>query len=101
MSAPDARGVYVDTDPGVIVHARNMVRGIPGTAIVEHDLREPTTILADPELTRLIDVAAPTAVLLAGVLAHVAAKDAPAELLRTLRAPLPARSFLAAAPVPP
>jgi len=98
-SALDARVVYVDTDPVVIVHARNMVRGIPGTAIVEHDLREPTTILADPELTRLIDVAAPTAVLLAGVLAHVADKDDPAELIRTLLAPFPAGSFLAAAHV--
>src|SRR5260370_11319232 len=87
-SALDARVVYVDTDPVVIVHARNMVRGIPGTAIVEHDLREPTTILADPELTRLIDVAAPTAVPLAGVLPHVADKDDPAQPIRTLRAPL-------------
>jgi hypothetical protein len=98
-SAPDARVVYVDTDPVVIVHARNMVRGIPGTAIVEHDLREPAAILADPGLTKLIDVAAPTAVLLAGVLAQVAGKDDPAALIRMLLAPFPAGSFLAAAHV--
>jgi hypothetical protein len=98
-SAPGARVVYVDTDPVVIVHARNMVRGIPGAAIVEHDLREPATILADPELRRLIDVAAPTAVLLAGVLAQVADEDDPATLIRTLLAPFPAGSFLAAAHV--
>src|SRR5260370_34526566 len=98
--ALDARVVYVDTDPVVIVHARTMVRGIPGTAIVEHDLREPTTILADPELTRLIDVAAPTAVLLAGVLAHVADKDDPAELIQPLLRPFTAESVLAAAQTP-
>src|ERR1700680_3840189 len=94
-SAPAARVVYVDTDPVVIVHARNMVRGIPGTAIVEHDLRESTAIFADPELARLIDVAEPTAVLLASVLAQVADKDDPAALIRALLAPLPAGSFLA------
>lgn len=94
-SAPDARVVYVDTDPVVIVHARNMVRGIPGTAIVEHDLRDPAAILADPELTRLIDVAEPTAVLLAGILAYVADKDDPAALIRALLAPFPAGSFVA------
>jgi hypothetical protein len=94
-SAPDARVVYVDTDPVVIVHARNMVRGIRGTAIVEHDLREPAAIFADPELTRLIDVAAPTAVLLAGILGQVADEDDPAALIRALMAPLVAGSFLA------
>jgi hypothetical protein len=93
-SAPDARVAYVDTDPVVIVHARNMVRGIPGAGIVEHDLRQPAAIFADPELTRLIDVAAPTAVLLASTLAQVADKDDPAALIRALLAPLSAGSFL-------
>jgi hypothetical protein len=94
-SAPGARVVYVDTDPVVIAHARNMVRGAPGTAIVEHDLREPAAILADPGLTRLIDVAAPTAVLLAGVLAQVADEDDPATLIAALLAPFPAGSYVA------
>jgi hypothetical protein len=98
-SAPGARVVYVDTDPVVIVHARNMVRGIPGTAIVEHDLREPAAILADPELTSLIDVAVPTAVLMAGILAQVADEDGPAALIRALLAPFPAGSFLVASHV--
>ena len=94
-SAPGARVVYVDTDPVVIAHARNMVRGVPGTAIVEHDLREPAAILGDPGLTSLIDLAAPTAVLLANVLTQVADEDHPAALIRALLAPFPAGSFLA------
>lgn len=94
-SASGARVVYVDTDPVVIAHVRNMARGIPGTAIVDHDLREPAAILADPELTRLIDVAVPTAVLLANVLTQVADEDDPAALIRALLAPFPAGSFLA------
>ncbi len=94
-SVPGARVVYVDTDPVVIAHARNMVRGVPGTAIVERDLREPAAILADPELTRLIDVTVPTAVLLAGILAQVADKEDPATLIQALLAPFPAGSFVA------
>jgi hypothetical protein len=94
-SAPGARVVYVDTDPVVIVHARNMVRGVPGTAIVSRDLREPAAILGDPELTRLIDAAVPTAVLLANVLANVAYEDDPAGLIRALLAPFPPGSYLA------
>ena len=94
-SVPDARVVYVDTDPVVIVHARNMVRGVPRTAIVDHDLREPAAIHGDPELTRLIDVAEPTAVLLANVLANVADESDPAALISALLAPFPAGSFLA------
>jgi hypothetical protein len=94
-SAPGARVVYVDTDPVVIAHARNMVRGIPGTAIIEHDLREPAAILADPGLTGLIDRAVPTAVLLAGILAQIADEDDPATLIAALLAPFPAGSFVA------
>jgi hypothetical protein len=94
-SAPSARVIYVDTDPGVIAHARNMVRGIRGTAIVQHDLREPEVLLADPELTRLIDFAVPTAVLLVGVVHFIAEEDRPAALISELLAPFPAGSFLA------
>jgi SAM-dependent methyltransferase len=89
------RVVYVDTDPVVIAHARDMVRGVPGTVVVEHDLREPQAILSDPEVARLIDSAVPTAVLLVGVLMHIADEDDPAAIIRALLAPFPAGSFLA------
>jgi S-adenosyl methyltransferase len=94
-AARGARVVYVDIDPVVIAHARDMVRGVPGAAIVEQDLREPHAILSDPEVTRLIDVAAPTAVLLLGVMMSIADEDDPAALIRALLAPFPAGSFLA------
>jgi SAM-dependent methyltransferase len=94
-AARGARVVYVDTDPVVIAHARDMVRGVSNTAIVEHDLREPQAILGDPEVARLIDATVPTAVLLVGVLMHIADKDDPAALIRALLAPFPAGSFLA------
>src|SRR5580692_3302895 len=39
--APDSRVVYVDNDPVVISHAGYTLHGIEGTAIVDHDLRDP------------------------------------------------------------
>jgi SAM-dependent methyltransferase len=93
--APGARVVYVDHDPVVVAHARNMVRGVPGTAIVEHDLLQPDTVLADSEAAGLIDFAVATAVLLIGVLHHIPDDDQPAALIRELLAPFPAGSFLA------
>lgn len=46
---PDARVVYVDNDPIVLTHARALLRG--GTTIVrQHDIRDPATILNDPEI---------------------------------------------------
>lgn len=94
-SDPAARVLYVDNDPMVIAHARNMLRGTSGTAILEHDLREPAAILADPELAALIDLAEPTAVLLVAVLHHIADEDRPGKLISELLAPLAAGSFLA------
>lgn len=46
---PDARVVYVDNDPIVLAHARALLRG--GITVVrQHDIREPDTILNDPEI---------------------------------------------------
>jgi S-adenosyl methyltransferase len=53
---PGVRVVYVDHDPVVLAHGRNMLNGVPGTAIIGRDLLEPATILADEELLGLIDL---------------------------------------------
>ena len=52
---PQRQVVYVDHDPVVLAHARNMLHGVPNAAIIEHDLLEPDEILADPALRSLID----------------------------------------------
>ena len=47
--APDARIVYVDNDPIVLVHARALLTSTPegATAYIDADLRDPDTILGD------------------------------------------------------
>src|SRR5579862_1174870 len=57
---PDTKVVYVDHDPVVLAHARNMLQGIANTAIIEQDLLEPDAILADPVLLDLIDFSSPS-----------------------------------------
>jgi O-methyltransferase involved in polyketide biosynthesis len=70
---PDARIAYVDNDPIVISHARSLLAKSPGVIAVPGDMRDPGGILADADLTDLIDLAEPVCVILSGVL-HFAQK---------------------------
>ncbi len=91
---PAIRVVCIDNDPVVLAHGRNMLHGLPGTVILEHDLRAPATILADPELRRLIDFAEPAAILLVAVLHFISDADDPAAIITELLAPFPSGSYL-------
>jgi hypothetical protein len=91
---PATRIVYVDNDPVVLAHGRNVLHGVPNTVILEHDLRVPAEILADPELLRLIDFAEPVGILLVAVMHFVADADDPAAIIAELLAPFPSGSFL-------
>lgn len=65
---PAAKVAYVDNDPMVISHARALLATARGVAVVPGDLRDPGAILADAQLTSLINLAEPVCVLLSGVL---------------------------------
>jgi hypothetical protein len=92
---PDVRVVYVDHDPVVLAHGRDMLHAVPDTAIIEADLREPEAILADPELTALIDFHQPVAILLLSVLHFVADEADPAGLTARLHGGFPSGSHVA------
>jgi O-methyltransferase involved in polyketide biosynthesis len=64
---PDCRVAYVDAEPIVVAHARALLCG-PGVAAIRGDMAEPDAILADICTQRLIDLAEPTAIILAMVL---------------------------------
>jgi len=91
----DTRVVYVDRDPVVLAHGRNMLQGIPNTTIIEHDLFDPDSILTDPDLTRLIDFDQPTAFLYLSILHFVPDEVDPAGIIARLHAPFPAGSYVA------
>jgi O-methyltransferase involved in polyketide biosynthesis len=71
--APEARVVYVDNDPLVLVHARALLTPV-GTGTVsylEADLREPDAILAASQVADGFDLSRPVAVTLIAVLQHI------------------------------
>lgn len=79
---PSVRVIYVDIDPVAVSHSRAILKGNDRTAVIQADVREPATILADPQVRWLLDFAEPVAVLLAGVLHFVPDEDDPARLVR-------------------
>ncbi|MEV5752391.1 SAM-dependent methyltransferase [Actinoallomurus sp. NPDC052308] len=68
---PDCRVAYVDNDPMVLTHARALMAVDGGVGVYEADLREPSTVLGDPDLLRLLDLTEPVAVFLLNVLPFV------------------------------
>ncbi|MEU8203784.1 SAM-dependent methyltransferase [Streptosporangium sp. NPDC049046] len=69
--APEARVVYVDNDPMVVVHAQALLKEDSPAIVVEADMRDPERLLAHPGLTGLIDLDEPVALLLFSVLADL------------------------------
>jgi SAM-dependent methyltransferase len=83
--APDARVVYVDDDPVVVVHGRALLACTDTVAVVQGDLRRPEEVLGHPEVRALIDLDEPVAVLLTLVLHFVTDAEDPVGIVRRLR----------------
>jgi O-methyltransferase involved in polyketide biosynthesis len=73
---PQARVAYVDNDPVVISHARNLLAKSPGVIAVPGNMHDPERILADAGLAELIDLTEPACVILSGVLHFTDARTA-------------------------
>jgi S-adenosyl methyltransferase len=93
--APEARIVYVDNDPLVLTHARALLTSTPegATDYVDADLRDPDKILEAAAAT--LDFTRPVALMLMGILGHVADYDEARSIVRRLLDPLPSGSYLA------
>jgi O-methyltransferase involved in polyketide biosynthesis len=92
--APEARIVYVDNDPLVLVHARALLTSTsPGvTAYIDADLREPEKILQAAADT--LDFTQPVAIMLLGVLNFVLDTDEARTVVRRLVDAVPSGSHL-------
>lgn len=78
---PDAKVVYVDSDPVAIAHGELMVNALPGVAYIDADFTRPRTVFAH-ELTRAtLDSQVPTAVILCAALHLVPDAAKPATLV--------------------
>jgi hypothetical protein len=94
-AAPDARVVYVDTDPVAVAHSHSILAGNDLAEVIQEDLRRPERILEHPDVRRLLDLDQPVAVLVVGLVHFLPDEDDPAGVLARLRAPLAAGSHLA------
>jgi len=93
--APGTNVVYVDHDPVVLAHGRNMLHQVEHTAIINRDLFEPEEILSDPGLTELIDFTKPVAIMLLSMLHFVPDEADPAGIIARLLKPFPSGSHVA------
>jgi O-methyltransferase involved in polyketide biosynthesis len=92
--APTSRVVYVDNDPLVLAHARALLTSTPEgvTNYIDADLREPDNILAAAAQT--LDFNAPIALILSGILGHIADDERANAIVGRLMAALPPGSYL-------
>lgn len=91
---PDARVVYVDSDPVVATHCRALGDRDSGLAFVECDIRSPQDFLTDRRLTDVVDLSAPVAFLCSAVLHFISDADYPRDIVTALRWRMVAGSYL-------
>ncbi|MEU4618367.1 SAM-dependent methyltransferase [Actinoplanes sp. NPDC023801] len=94
---PEARVVYVDNDPIVLVHARALMISNPlgRSEYIAADLRNPASILKDPALLETLDLKKPVGLTLIAILMLLADADDPWAKVEELRDALPSGSCLA------
>jgi hypothetical protein len=96
-AAPDARIVYVDNDPLVLVHARALLTGTTegATEYIDASLHEPEQIIEAARAT--LDLEKPVGLILMNILGHVPDLDEAVSISRRLLAALPSGSYLVTA----
>ena len=92
---PDARTVYVDHDPLVLVQARALLADAPEgtTAFLHADMRDAPAVLSRAAAT--LDPARPVALMMMGCLGHIPDDAEARATVRNLLAGLPSGSYLA------
>jgi O-methyltransferase involved in polyketide biosynthesis len=91
---PGIRVVYVDNDPMVASHGEALLASGGQVAMVLSDLRQPTAILADPEVSGLLDLSQPVAVLCTSTLHFIADEAEPGNILAAYRDHMASGSYL-------
>jgi len=92
-TADDTKVVYVDNDPIVLVHARALLTGRPGSvAYIDGDLHDPRTILAQAAQT--LDFSRPVAVMLLMTMQFIDDAKDPYGVVRTFMDATVAGSYL-------
>jgi hypothetical protein len=91
---PEARVVYVDNDPLVLVHAHALLVGTPegATDYIGADVHDPETILR--EAARTLDFSQPIALMLLAIVQFIMDDDEAAAVVKRLVQAVPSGSYL-------
>lgn len=92
---PDAKVVYVDNDPVVLAYGRALLDENDGTTVVQADLRDPDSVLLDPDVRSLLDFSEPIGLLTICTMHFVMDDDDPDCALGELRNALAPGSCMA------
>ncbi|MBO2457447.1 SAM-dependent methyltransferase [Actinomadura violacea] len=92
---PDGRVVYVDIDRVAVVHYQALLHAVPNAAAVHGDARKPHAVLADPEVTALIDLRRPIGVLMTATLDAILDEEDPDGVVRAFTEAMAPGSHLA------
>jgi hypothetical protein len=79
----------------VIARGREILAGVPGTAVIEADIRDVDKVLSHPETRRLIDFNEPVGLLVVAVTHYLTDADDPWGLVARYVHPLTPGSYLA------
>jgi O-methyltransferase involved in polyketide biosynthesis len=92
--APECRIVYVDNDRIVLAHARALLTSTPegATTYLDADLRDPDTILQ--QAARTLDFNQPIAIMLMGILGHIAEDEQAQSIVKRLVGGVRSGSYL-------
>jgi hypothetical protein len=93
-TCPHAKIIYVDNDPVVTAHNRALRATVPGVVAIKGDIRDPDEVLANRELTGLIDFTVPVAVLFVAVLHFIRPEEDPARIVAAFAERMAAGSYL-------
>jgi S-adenosyl methyltransferase len=91
---PEARVLYVDNDPIVLVHARALLTSSPEgeTGYLDADMKDPDAILAGAE--RMLDFTKPVGIMLVAVLHMLRDDEEPRAIVDRFTGAVPPGSFL-------
>lgn len=92
---PAARVLYVDNDLVVTAHNRALLATDDGVVAIYGDIRNPASVLGDPELAELIDFGQPVGVLFVAVLHFISDTGQPHDIVRAFTDRMAPGSYLA------
>jgi S-adenosyl methyltransferase len=92
---PDAKVIYVDSDPVVLSHARAILVDSAWTSVLEGDILHPRELVERCHQDGLLDFDRPIAVVIFGALHFIPHSDDPFKSVAWLRDMLPSGSYLA------